>query len=715
MEFSLCEKYIFIGCSDSFSCDSGNAFILALDIQDNFKVVAEKKFDQNSDFMIISVIRRIADQNILFLGTFRYVGIVLWEDQAKNFIMISQVEHLADQPILDFSFAKNILFCVSEDSKGTIVHFTDYFVKSRTSNSRYGSRNNLVKDNPSSSHSFPKKYKQKLNQLFTQKSASVSAKSSNPPPNISTLDLSQMNKPKKALPQQFSPEDQKPPAGLDQSSQSYGSKSVHADSKKVAESMAQQEDLGDPTTILPQTILHEEQSIMSRSYQNNELFKMRTTDKLSNLQSSSLEPTSDERLGSEGYRTRYIEMYREVNIKKYDLGSQETAVLSVDVSKTETILCGRLGQLSILVKTSISPRMETQSPVFLAVSSAAAANTTNPSQKIFCTSSKSFKINWADFHWLTGPVFSQTNPGPPSSNILVLEKKTRDLVILGSEFEELSRLKSYYQPQEAEIVQTIDSDGMLKSEPSESSSELYDQYYYSRIVDGEYIWPKSLTEVSIVDLNKFEEKNYQFYLGMEPSKSTTLLRVIAQPDYLLSLVKTIKEENSELVQSNQLILYSTKDHTTITKTFSAPSGVAALSALIRGKNMATCMETSLDKKVIMIGGGSSVNIDNSEPVLICCKFTKEWVVLDKLSLHDQKERKIGIQCLARDTNKDIFYVGVFQDIYVIEWSSLSTLRILRCIDNCHKGIIGSIRSRDETIIASSSVDKYCTTINYKSH
>lgn len=106
-----------------------------------------------------------------------------------------------------------------------------------------------------------------------------------------------------------------------------------------------------------------------------------------------------------------------------------------------------------------------------------------------------------------------------------------------------------------------------------------------------------------------------------------------------------------------------------------------------------CMDTSIEGNILFLGGSTGQQIDKSNAKVVCVNFSQRMTLIDELTLQDKAETKMAVVCMKRDEKKNVLYLGVYQDIYVVEWTE-SNLCILRCFDNIHS------RSRRLTQISS---------------
>lgn len=87
------------------------------------------KYPPETGFGVISLIKRHPECDILFLGTQKYIVVAQWS--SREFQIISQFSTFAAQPVTDFCLEDNVLYSVSDDEVGTILHFDDCILRNR--------------------------------------------------------------------------------------------------------------------------------------------------------------------------------------------------------------------------------------------------------------------------------------------------------------------------------------------------------------------------------------------------------------------------------------------------------------------------------------------------------------------------------------------------------------------------------------------------------
>ena len=103
-------------------------------------VVQYARYPSETGFGVVSLIKRHPEYDILFLGTQKFIVVVQWN--AKEFLIISQFSIFSSQPVTDLCLEDNILYSVSDDEIGTILHFDDSIIRNRDPR-----LNNTRKDN----------------------------------------------------------------------------------------------------------------------------------------------------------------------------------------------------------------------------------------------------------------------------------------------------------------------------------------------------------------------------------------------------------------------------------------------------------------------------------------------------------------------------------------------------------------------------------------
>ena len=114
------------------------------------EVVTFASYEPDTDYYVISCIKRHPETNLLFIGTHKHVVIVFWNKADLSFTTISQVETSSEQPVIDMVYNNHILYTVSDDGRGTVIHFGDHLYKNRDpklNNSKVASYFNKISEN----------------------------------------------------------------------------------------------------------------------------------------------------------------------------------------------------------------------------------------------------------------------------------------------------------------------------------------------------------------------------------------------------------------------------------------------------------------------------------------------------------------------------------------------------------------------------------------
>lgn len=137
-------------------------------------------------------------------------------------------------------------------------------------------------------------------------------------------------------------------------------------------------------------------------------------------------------------------------------------------------------------------------------------------------------------------------------------------------------------------------------------------------------------------------------------------------------------------QEQTVIFYSPQQNTSVVKSVGEITESTTSSQGISRNNQAMlCMEANTDGNVLFLGGGTGLEpSSSSDAIMYSVSFDRNLRKLDQLVLSDSTERKRAISCMRRDSTRNIIFAGVFQDVYVIEWTG-SYLCVLRIFDNIH--------------------------------
>ena len=191
-----------------------------------------------------------------------------------------------------------------------------------------------------------------------------------------------------------------------------------------------------------------------------------------------------------------------------------------------------------------------------------------------------------------------------------------------------------------------------------------------------YIWINGTLSVELVQTE-----------NMSRFPAANMFKGIGQGTVIRGLVHKQTQALAALVSKNQeqsVIFYSLQQNTSVIKAISEITDSTTSSQGVSRTNQSMlCMETSTDSSVLFLGGGSgSEPTSSSDAIMYSVSFDRNLRKIDQLVLSDSTERKRAISCMRRDPSRNIIFAGVFQDVYVIEWTG-SYLCVLRIFDNIH--------------------------------
>lgn len=129
-----------------------------------------------------------------------------------------------------------------------------------------------------------------------------------------------------------------------------------------------------------------------------------------------------------------------------------------------------------------------------------------------------------------------------------------------------------------------------------------------------------------------------------------------------------------------------------------------------GRDNAFCLENCIEEGIFFVGGATDSNLKESDAKVLAITFDKNMTVLDELIIRDQSEKKMAVTSMRRDRKRNVLYCGVYQDIYIVEWTG-SHFCILKCIDNIHSWLLTFIEAKDDIILSICKKDSYITHIS----
>ena len=207
------------------------------------------------------------------------------------------------------------------------------------------------------------------------------------------------------------------------------------------------------------------------------------------------------------------------------------------------------------------------------------------------------------------------------------------------------------------------------------TSDEFTSTVHADMVDN-YCWINGPISIELVDMQ-----------NMARVPLTGMFQGMGSDVIILSVLQRSGQSVLALVSTRQgqsMVLFSLQTNNSLIKTIAEVTEIStSASGLSMINQTFSCMEASLDSSLVFIGGGTEAKAtQTSDAVLYAVTFDRQMQKIDKLLLTDATESKRAISCLRRDPTKNILYAGVFQDVYLIEWTG-SHFCVLRSLDNLH--------------------------------
>lgn len=130
LEVSIEGDIFFVGGAQKRDFIYGDAYIFALNFDENADTVTFQRYGEEYGFHCINSLKRHPDGNILFAGCHSYLAIILWADQ--NFYLINKIKNVVKNPISDISFNNNTVYTVCDHNKGMALYFDDNLIEGRS-------------------------------------------------------------------------------------------------------------------------------------------------------------------------------------------------------------------------------------------------------------------------------------------------------------------------------------------------------------------------------------------------------------------------------------------------------------------------------------------------------------------------------------------------------------------------------------------------------
>lgn len=131
LEVSLEGDKFFVGGAKNRDFSRGDAYIAALEFDENADLISYKKFGPEYGFNCFTSLRRHPEEDILFGGCFGWLVILAWA--GNEFHIINKIKNIVEAPItdIDVKLAKRAVYTVCEHVQGMAVYFDKNFCQQR--------------------------------------------------------------------------------------------------------------------------------------------------------------------------------------------------------------------------------------------------------------------------------------------------------------------------------------------------------------------------------------------------------------------------------------------------------------------------------------------------------------------------------------------------------------------------------------------------------
>lgn len=130
LEVSIEGDVFFIGGAQNRDFSFGDAYIFALNFDENADTITFKRYGEEFGFHCVNSLRRHPDGNILFAGCQNYLVVILWAE--NNFLIVTKIKNVCSNPITDICFSHNAVFSVCDHSQGMACYFDDNLIAGRS-------------------------------------------------------------------------------------------------------------------------------------------------------------------------------------------------------------------------------------------------------------------------------------------------------------------------------------------------------------------------------------------------------------------------------------------------------------------------------------------------------------------------------------------------------------------------------------------------------
>lgn len=131
LEVSLDGQCFFIGGASNRDFAKGDAYIAALEFDENADLVAFKKFGGEYGLHAITSLRRHPERDLVFAGCYGWLAVLLWA--GNEFHFINKIKNVIPAPIsdIDVKLNKQAIYTVCDHIQGMAIYFDPNFIRSR--------------------------------------------------------------------------------------------------------------------------------------------------------------------------------------------------------------------------------------------------------------------------------------------------------------------------------------------------------------------------------------------------------------------------------------------------------------------------------------------------------------------------------------------------------------------------------------------------------
>lgn len=130
----------------------------------------------------------------------------------------------------------------------------------------------------------------------------------------------------------------------------------------------------------------------------------------------------------------------------------------------------------------------------------------------------------------------------------------------------------------------------------------------------------------------------------------------------------------------------------------------------------------MDDGLVFAGGSTQADISRGQAKLFALTFDENLQMVDEIELRSNNPAapsKWGVTCLRRFIDRDVLIAGVYQGVFVVEWTGthFCILNIVEDLHSCkqaisHSGIINCIDMAENSVFTVSHKDSLINKIDF---